>query len=206
MRNIASIPESSAIAPWAEVVPGVGPMTVEDLEAWPDDGWQYELVGGVLVRMPFSGHQASNIAVRLIVRLGAYVEDHELGEVTGADGGFRPDPAHPRDTELAPDVAFVRADRLPSRTSPDYTRALRLAPDLAVEVVSPSQSRRDLAVKARLYLSFGTRLVWVVLPKQRQVDVFRLGSNEPSTLGVDDTLDGEDVVPGFSYPVAALFR
>jgi Uma2 family endonuclease len=182
-------------------------MTVEDLEAWPEDGWQYELVGGVLVRMPFSGYEASNMAARLLARLAIFVEDHELGDVTGADGGFRPDPEHPRDTELAPDVAFVRADRLPSRTSPEYAKALRLAPDLAVEVVSPSQSRRDLAAKARLFLSFGTRLVWVVLPKQRQVDVFRIGSDEPSaTLGIDDTLDGEDVVPGFSYPVAALFR
>jgi Uma2 family endonuclease len=134
------------------------------------------------------------------------VEDQELGDVTGADGGFRPDPEHPRDTELAPDVAFVRADRLPSRTSPEYAKALRLAPDLAVEVVSPSQSRRDLAAKARLFLSFGTRLVWVVLPKQRQVDVFRLGSDKPTALGIDDMLDGEDIVPSFSYPVAALFR
>src|SRR6478752_6846524 len=129
MRNIAYKPESGAIAPWAEVVPGVGPMTVEDLEAWPEDGWQYELVGGVLVRMPFSGYEASNMAARLLARLGAFVEDHELGAVTGADGGFRLDPAHPKDTELAPDVAFVRADRLPARGSPEYVTALRLAPD-----------------------------------------------------------------------------
>jgi Uma2 family endonuclease len=207
MTNIADNPKSHAVAPWAEIVPAVGPMTVEELEAWPDDGWQYELVRGVLVRMPFSGFEASCIGARLLTRMGAFVEDHELGEVTGADGGFRPDLEHPRDTELAPDVAFVRADRLPSRTSPEYAKALRLAPDLAVEVMSPSQSRRDLAAKARLFLSFGTRLVWVVLPKQRQVDIFRLGSDKAAaTLGIDDVLDGEDVVPGFSYPVAALFR
>ncbi|HXT36169.1 MAG TPA: Uma2 family endonuclease [Chloroflexota bacterium] len=207
MRNLAINPPLSTPATWAEIVPGVGPMTVEDLEAWPDDGWQYELVGGVLVRMPFSGYEASNIAARLLIRLGAYAEDHELGEVTGADGGYRPDPAHPRETELAPDVAFVRAGRIPAPGSPDYQRALRLAPDLAVEVVSPSQSRRALAVKAALFRSFGTRLVWVVLPKQRQVDIFRVGTHGPSvTLGIGDTLDGEDVIPGFSYPVAALFR
>ncbi|HVA90228.1 MAG TPA: Uma2 family endonuclease [Chloroflexota bacterium] len=207
MRNLAYSPQLSTPAPWAEIVPGVGPMTVDDLEAWPDDGWQYELVGGVLVRMPFSGYEASNVAARLLARLAVFVEDHELGAVTGADGGYRPDPAHPNDTELAPDVAFIRADRIPSRDSPDYRRALRLAPELAVEVVSPSQSRRALAVKAGLFLSFGTRLVWVVLPKQRQVDIFRPGDSEPSaTLGIGDTLDGEDVIPGFSYPVAALFH
>src|SRR5665213_636266 len=104
MRNIVYQPESIAVAPWAEVVPGVGPMTVEDLEAWPEDGWQYELVGGVLIRMPFSGFEASSIAARFLARLVIYVEEHDLGAVTGADGGFRPDPVHPRETELAPDV------------------------------------------------------------------------------------------------------
>jgi len=207
VRNLAFNPHLSTLAPWAEIVPGVGPMTVDELEAWPDDGWQYELVRGVLVRMPFSGYEASNIAARLLIRLGAYAEDHELGAVTGANGGYRPDPVHPKETELAPDVAFVRADRIPARGSPDYQKALRLAPDLAVEVVSPSQSRRVLAAKASLFLSFGTRLGWVVLPKQRQVDIFRPGDSGPSaTLGLGDTLDGEDVIPGFSYPVATLFR
>lgn len=207
MRNLAYGPRSSTPAPWAEIVPGLGPMTVDDLEAWPDDGWQYELVEGVLVRMPFSGYEASNVAARLLARLVVFVEDQELGAVTGADGGYRPDPAHPNETELAPDVAFVRADRIPPRASPEYKRALRLAPDLVVEVVSPSQSRDDLAVKARLFLSFGTRLVWVVLPKQRQVDIFRPGDQVPSTtLGIEDTLEGEDVVPGFRYPLTSLFR
>lgn len=205
MRNLAYSPQASTPAPWAEVVPGVGPMTVDELEAWPGDGWQYELVGGVLVRMPFSGYEASNIAARLLARLAVLVEDHELGAVTGADGGYRPDPAHPKDTELAPDIAFVRADRIPPRGSPEYKKALRLAPDLAVEVVSPSQSRNALAVKAALFLSFGTRLVWVVLPKQRQVDIFHPGEST-ATLGMGDSLDGEDVIPGFSYPVASLFR
>lgn len=194
-----------ALAPWAEIVPGVGRMTTDDLERLPDDGWQYELVEGVLVRMPQSGYEASHIAYRLGARLEVYVEDRGLGGVTGEAGGYRLDPAHPRETELAPDVAFVRADRLPPRTSPAYRKALLLAPDLAVEVASENQSRRAMGEKARRYLAFGTRLVWVIYPRRQQVDVWHPGDAKPTTLQGSDTLDGEDVVPGFTHPVARLF-
>lgn len=197
----------SHVAPWAEVVPGMGPMTVDEYAALPDDGWQYELVDGILVRMPMSGGEASSIAARLLARLGTYVEDHGLGAMTGADGGYIIDPLRRPDTELGPDVAFVRADRVPARSSPDYARAWPLAPDLVVEVASPSQYRPEMAEKARQYLAAGTRLVWLVWPRSRQVDVWRAGDAAvPSrSLTGDDVLDGEDVVPGFSYPIARLF-
>ncbi len=192
-------------APWAEIVPYTPPMTVDDLHAIADDGWRYELVQGVLVRMPMSGYEASNIGLRLGSRLSVYVEDNGLGGVTGEQGGYRLDPAHPRDTELGPDYAFVRADRLPPRTSPEYSKALQLAPDLAVEVASENQYAPGMAVKARTYLSFGTRLVWVIWPRYKRVDVWRPGDETPKPLGVGDELKGEDVVPGFTYPIASLF-
>jgi len=196
----------NTLAPWAEIVPNAGAMTVDDLERLPDDGWQYELVEGVLVRMPASGYEASNMAYRLGGRLSVFVEDHRLGGVTGEQGGYRLDLARPRDTELMPDVAFVRADRLPPRTSPEYRKALQLSPDLAVEVASENQSRRTMGAKAMRYLSFGTRLVWIIWPRWQQVDVWHPGDTKPSaTLEVGETLDGEEVVPGFTYPVANLF-
>ena len=194
------------LAPWAEVVPNMPPMTVDDLESLPDDeGWVYELVEGVLVRMPMSGFEASHISSRLGGRLSVYVEDHSLGAVTGEQGGYRVDPAHPRTTELAPDIAFVRADRLPPRHSPEYRRALLLAPDLAVEVASDNQYQPGINDKARRYLQFGTRLVWVVWPRYQRVDAWHPGDTAPTVLRSGDTLDGEDVVPGFHYPVAGLF-
>ncbi len=194
------------LAPWAEIVPHMPPMTVDDLHAIPDDGWTYELVHGVLVRMPLSSFGASYIGSRLLGRLITYVEDNGLGAVTGEQGGYRLDPAHPLTTEVAPDVAFVRTDRLPSPTSPDYyQRAPRLAPDLAVEVASENQFAPGMAAKAQTYLAFGTRLVWVVWPRYRRVDVWRPGDDQPTPLGMDDTLSGEDVVPGFTYPIARLF-
>ena len=192
-------------APWAEIVPHMPPMTVDDLHAIPDDGWTYELVHGVLVRMPLSSGGASSIGSRLLIRLGSYVEDNRLGIVTGEQGGYRLDPAHPRDTEVAPDVGFVRAERVPAPDSSDYYQAWPLAPDLAVEVASENQFAPGMAAKAQIYLAFGTRLVWVIWPRYQRVDVWRPGDDTPTPLGVEDTLSGEDVVPGFSYSIARLF-
>ncbi len=194
------------LAPWAEIVPNVPPMTVDELHAIPEDGWTYELVNGVLVRMPLSSGGASSVGSRLLARLQIYVEDNGLGVVTGEQGGYRLDPAHPLDTEVAPDVAFVRAGRAPSPTSPEfYGRAWLLAPDLAVEVTSENQFAPGMGAKARTYLHFGTRLVWVIWPRYKRVDVWRPGDDMPALLGVEDTLDGGDVVPGFTYSIERLF-
>jgi Uma2 family endonuclease len=177
-------------------------MTEADLLKLPENGWQYELVKGVLVRMPPSGKRATRIARRLAARLGDYVDERGLGEVTGEQGGYR----LAQGTDLAPDVGFIRADRLPPLDSPEYDTLADGAPDLAVEVASPNQWRPGMAAKAREYLNAATRLVWIIWPRRRQVDVWRAGDDEPATLTVEDTLDGEDVVPGFRYPVAELFR
>lgn len=112
----------------------------------------------------------------------------------------------PADTILGADVAFVRAGRLPPEESPEWSSYLRLAPDLVAEIASPSQYRPDLAEKAQHWLRAGVRLVWVIRPERRQVDVWRAGQAAPSTtLTSDDALDGLDVVPGFSSPLATLF-
>ena len=202
MTSAAHTPPPEPAAPWAEIVPYAAPMTDAGLLALPDDGWQYELVRGVLVRMPPSGKRATRIARRLSARLGDYVDEHGLGEVTGEQGGYRLAPG----TDLAPDVGFIRADRLPPLDSPDYDTLAEGAPDLAVEVASPNQWRLGLAKKATEYLDAGTRVVWVIWPRWRQVDVWHPGDDTPTTVVEGDMLDGEDVVPGFTYPVADLFR
>ena len=195
----------SSVAPWAEVVPDTPQMTVDELEAMPDDGWAYELVAGTLVRMPLSSGGASNIGMRLAARLSIYVEEHGLGAVTGEQGGYRLDPAHSRTTEVGPDVAFVRAERVPDPASSAFYEAWRPAPDLAVEVASDNQFAPGMKAKALFYLSFGTRLVWVIWPHYRRVDIWHPGDKTPTALGVDDLLSGEGVVPGFTFPIARLF-
>jgi Uma2 family endonuclease len=120
--------------------------------------------------------------------------------VLGADPGFvlAQDP----DTVLAPDIAFVCKDRLPVK--PSTESFWPGAPDLAVEVVSPSNTIREIDDKAKAWLAGGARLVWVVNPAWRNVTVYR-AENDIRTLAENDELTGEDVVPGFSCRVAELF-
>ncbi len=194
-------------APWAEIVPGAPyPMTIDQLMALPDDGHIYELVEGRLVRMPPSGGGASNLGLRLASALQTFAEPAGLGVVTGADGEYVLSGPGDLETAFAPDAAFVRADRAPARNSPEWEKAWHLAPDLAAEVVSPNQFRPEMADKAQRYLAAGVRLVWVVWSKYFQVDVWRPGSDQPTaTLNIGDQLDGLDVLPGFTYPLARLF-
>ena len=201
--------QQHTLAPWAEPVPNAPTgLTANDLLDLPDDGYTYELVEGRLVRMPGSGLEATVIAGNLLVLLHMFVKARKLGIVSGADGEFNfTQPGETQETALVPDVAFVRADRVPPRDSVEYKKAPRLAPDLVAEVASPNQYHPEMAAKARLYLERGVRLVWIVWPGDRQVDIWRPGSDQAgAVLGVGDTLDGLDVLPGFTCPVADLFE
>lgn len=194
------------IAPWAEKVEGVGPMTADELLMLAEDAeWQYELVDGVLVRMPSPGYQHGRLVNKLANRLTNYVEAHNLGEVVIADTGFLLSQIGQPDTVLGPDISFVRAEQVPPPNAPDIEKYLRLAPDLAIEVVSPSQFRPEMAAKAKIYLNAGVRLVWIVWPESGTVDVWRPGGDAPMVpLTSADALDGMEVVPGFTCPLANL--
>ncbi|HWE64912.1 MAG TPA: Uma2 family endonuclease [Chloroflexota bacterium] len=193
-------------APWGELVPHEGLLTDDDLLALPDDGKMYELMEGRLLRMSPSGGTATLLGVKLSSILYAFVSPHGLGAISGADGEYVLSKPGAPVTALAPDIGFVRADRVPPRDSPIHDKAWPLAPDLAVEVASPNQYRPGMATKAQVYLSSGVRLVWVVWPKRREVDIWHPGDTKPSrTLRMGDALDGEDVLPGFSYSLDQLF-
>jgi Uma2 family endonuclease len=197
---------SDTLAPWGEIVPGAGSMTVEDLLRRPsDDGWRYELVEGVLVRVAGSRPKAVRVTMRLLRALDAHVEIHRLGQVTPPDAVYDFEHTGQPNTGLLPDIGFYYADR---ETLVMDDQPYPFAPDLAVEIASPSQKQEDLDAKARRYLAGGTSLVWVVWPEARVVDVWRAAERlRPSTsLGVSDVLDGENVVSGFTYPIADLFR
>ncbi len=191
-------------APWAEVVPGVPPMTLDEFLDYPDgDGYSYELVDGVLVRMVGTRPRAARISRRLYRALDAFVQAHSPGTVTQPDEVYDFEQTGQRDTGLLPDIGFYVAAREPL-VDPD--KPYPFAPDLAVGAASPRQSRPAMAAKAQRYLRGGTRLVWVVWPGCKEVDVWRRGDAVPSaTLRVGDTLDGEGVIPGFAYPFADLF-
>jgi Uma2 family endonuclease len=154
-----------------------------------------------VVREPAAGFEHGRIAAQVGALLSTFVKDRGLGVVVGAETGFvlAEDPPIVR----APDAAFVAAGRLPVGTT-SIKGFARLAPDLAVEIVSPSNTRADIRDKVRDYLAAGVRLVWVLEPRDVRVTVSRRGS--PATvLRGGDELGGEAVLPGFRVAVADLF-
>jgi len=176
-------------------------MTADELLRLPDDGKRHELVRGELRTMPPSGDEHGELAGTFQSSLGPYVRAHRLGRTYIADAGYllTTDP----DTVRAPDVAFVRRERVEAT---GRLRGFRPgAPDLVVEVISPNDLYTEVDEKVAEYLEHGARLVFVVNPRRRTVAEHRPG--EPvRVLTVEDTLDGHDVVPGWSLPVRDLFE
>lgn len=175
-------------------------MTAEDLLALPDDGSTYELIEGELRQMPPTSGEHSRVELYVAFWLMSYVYLHRLGKVYGSDAGFRL--KRSPDTVLCPDTSFVRTERVPRD---DQTGIIELAPDLAVEVISPSNTITEMDDKVAAYLAAGTSLVWVVRPRRRQVTVYAPDS-PVLVLGEGDVLDGGDVLPGLTLPVVDVFR
>jgi Uma2 family endonuclease len=176
-------------------------MSVEEFLALPDDGCQYDLIRGELITMPGSGFDHSDIGLGLGGSLRTFARQHNLGRVTGADGAYILN--RENRTVLVPDAALVRADRLPPPG--ERSKILDLVPDLVVEVASPNDSANMISEKVREYLDAGVRLVWVVLPKRRMVNVYTQDQSG-RLLYEDDILDGGDVLPGFEMRVGEIFE
>ena len=172
------------------------PATEEDLLRTPKDGRKHELVDGQ-IRVSPAGSRHGRVCVRLVVRLDAFVEQRQLGHVFESSTGFR----LPGGNVRVPDVSFVAKGRFVGEHVPEGFPDL--APDLAIEVLSPDDRSRDVLDKIGEYLQAGVPLVWVIDPGRRIAAVYR-SLTEVRKLGPDDTLDGEDVVPGFRCRLAEV--
>jgi Uma2 family endonuclease len=175
-------------------------VTADELFARRKDGFRYELVKGELRKMSPAGSEHGAIIVNITVLLGQHVKANELGVGFGAETGFKI--ASDPDTVRAPDVAFVRRERIPESGIPK--KFWPGAPDLAVEVVSPGDPLEEVEEKVEDWLSAGARAVWVVSPKRRSVTIYR-SMSDATRLAETDELDGGDVVPGFRCKVAEFF-
>lgn len=172
-------------------------MTAEDSEQMAPDGFRYDLVRGELRRMSPAGYrhgQYVNRVNRVNGPMFAFAEAHDRGDVLAAETGFvlERDP----DTVPAPDVSFVRKERRPPEDVAH--RCAELPPDLAVDVVSPSDRSGDIEDKVASSMAAGVRLLWILYPERRRVRIHRSGRPP-----IDP---GEDVLPGFRLPLQDIFR
>ena len=185
------------------MITGTKPVTAEDLFLMMHDdaGKRYELVRGELQEVPPAGGYHGNVAFTIASVIGDHIRGKDLGAGFTAETGFVTGRAP--DSVRAPDVAFVSKERLAGGRAPDGF--VQSAPDLAVEVVSPSDSAAAIHEKVREYFDAGTRLVWVVYPGTRSVTVHR-SPVDATTLEEGDALDGEPVFEAFQVRVRDLFE
>ena len=175
-------------------------VTAEELLRLDAEGFYGELIRGILCEMAPPGNEHGRICLRLGSQILQFVEEHDLGSATSNDSGVLLE-RNP-DTVRAPDLSFHSSERLaPEIRIPGYPDVV---PDLAVEVKSPSDPLDKAHDKALMWLSYGVRLVWVVLPDTRTVNVYRSTSDFSAVSG-DVELSGEDVLPGFRCSINSIF-
>lgn len=188
MSDIHSNPESVQ-----EILPNTSMTMEEFLE---NDVEGYEFIKGELVPMGAAAIVHGEIGSNIHLLLGLHVRENKLGRIYILETTFQLG-----DRVVKPDVAFVSTERL----SEDKFKGFSVAPDLAIEIVSPTDKQYDVTEKALAYLKAGTRLVWVIEPIMKTVIVYR-SETDFTLLNYEDTLSGEDVVEGFSCAVAELFE
>jgi Uma2 family endonuclease len=175
-------------------------MTADDLWQLPDDGHRYALVAGELIQMPPSGFLHGIVASKFNRFIDEHATKYDLGVVCAAETGFRL--RQNPDSVRAPDVAFVSRERILAQGKPE--KFWPGAPDLAVEVVSPSDRFDDVFEKVQEWLAAGTRLVWVALPRTKTVMTYR-PNGLVKILQENEELNGEDVLPNFVCRVKEFF-
>jgi Uma2 family endonuclease len=162
----------------------------------------YEVVDGQIVELPSMGAYQNSIASELVYFLLAFIKPKKLGRAVG-ETLFVLDRA--ADLKRRPDVAYVSYERWPRTSKVPQTEAWDVVPEVAIEVVSPSNSAEEILEKIREYFQAGCQRVWVVYPKEKQVYVYR-SATQNIILSLKDELEGEAVIPGFRLPLADLFE
>ena len=175
-------------------------VTADDLLRLRSEGVRGELIRGVLHETMPTGWRHGDVLIGFGAQLSNFIKPRRLGRLAGGDAGvwLEREP----DTVRAADIAFISAARMPLDAS--VTGYTEIVPDLVAEIVSPNDTQREVAEKAAMWMRFGVRLVWVLQPDTRTVDVYREGF-DMETLGEDDVLDGLDVLPGFGLRVREIF-
>jgi Uma2 family endonuclease len=176
--------------------------TEAELQALPEDGFMHEVVNGELVMSPKNNWFHGRICTRLLFAIGNFAAAHRLGAVLDSSTGFWMFNRNCR----APDVSFVPKSRLAALGfKPNETRFFPGAPDLAIEVLSENNTRAEIDERLKDFFGSGTRLAWIVDPDQQRVEVCHSPTRR-QLIGSGGLLDGEDLLPGFQYAIADLFK
>jgi Uma2 family endonuclease len=175
--------------------------TEEELQALPDDGYGHELVDGDLVMSPKNNFEHENLCARLFLALANFNRAHRLGAVLGSNLGCW---MHNRNCR-APDVSFISKQRLQQFGFRVSTRKfLPGAPDLAIEIASPSNTRAEIDARLKDFFSSGTQLAWIIRPEEQFVEICH-SPTERRIVGCGAVLDGEQLLPGFQFSITELF-
>jgi Uma2 family endonuclease len=182
------------------------PIRLQDIEAMEARGIRREIVDGQWIQLPedgMAGDWHGAIATNLIIALGTYVKAHQLGRIYPADTTYiLSEDEQGVQLMRLPDVSFVAASRVKTANRQSY---YQLAPDLAIEIISPSERAVDMRAQLRDYLDAGVRQVWQVYPETQEVMVY-LPDGTMQTYTVGQVIPGADVLPGLELPVDAVFE
>ena len=174
-----------------------GTATIEDLLKTPKDGFKYELVDGEILMSP-CGMRGSEVAAKILGLIYTYLSEHSIGKVYTPDVGIQ----FPSGNVRSPDVTYVSNAKLPGGRSPKTFG--EVIPDLAVEVLSPSDSMRELGRKIGEFLENGVPLVWLVDPERETVTIYR-SLSDTEQLTAADRITAEPILPGFSADIRLFF-
>jgi len=186
----------------ATALPARKMWTEEELQALPDDGHDFELVNGELVMSPKNNFQHEEICADLMTTMRAFAKAKRLGVVLGSNAGCWMRSRNCR----APDICFLTKARLKEIGFTRGTRKfLPVAPDLAVEILSPSNTRAEIDARLQDFFASGAQLVWIIDPENQSAEVCH-SLTRRRLIGRRGSLDGEKLLPGFRFPIADLFR
>ena len=176
--------------------------TEAELESLPEDGFIHEVVNGELVMSPKNNWYHGRICSRLLAALVNFVSQHRLGAVLDSSTGFWMFNRNCR----APDISFVPMSRLTSLGfKPREARFFPGAPDLAVEILSPNNSRTEINERLKDFFASGTHIAWIINPETESVEICN-SMTQRRLIGSGGFLEGEHLLPGFKYPIADLFK
>jgi Uma2 family endonuclease len=167
--------------------------------------WHYEIVPSYMVRNRARGGGYDDLLLRLARQLAGHVETHNLGIITLSQAGYDITLPGEQNTVWVPDMAFVRSEHIPAADSPAWYSPWKVVPDLVVEIIASPQEQQEMEQLVQGWLQRGVRMLWIIRPASEAIDVWLPDADKPTILGMKESLDGLDIIPGFACRLEQVF-